>query len=250
MQAMQGDQAGMSASTRLANLTEAPASAPVRAGYPERSPQHAAMRGFTLVEVLVAMLIMSIMAFMAWQGLDGIVRARDISNDRLERQLRLDTVMDQWEQDLLSIQDVYLEDALVFDGSTLRMTRRSPAGIQVVAWTVRGGAWTRWASPPATTGGQLQDNWVRSQQLLGNEAGSIRVAGGVTGWQVYFFRNNAWSNAQSTGDVVASPASSASGARTAMRTKLPAGVRLVITFDGEGRQGTLTRDIVLGPQPQ
>ena len=38
--------------------------------------------------------------------------------------------------------------------------------------------------------------------------------------------------------------------RTAMRTKLPAGVRLVITFDGEGLQGTLSRDIVLGPQPQ
>ena len=35
-----------------------------------------AQRGFTLVEVLVALLIMAVMATMAWQGVDGIVRAR------------------------------------------------------------------------------------------------------------------------------------------------------------------------------
>jgi general secretion pathway protein J len=36
-------------------------------------------RGFTLIEVLVAMSVMAIMAVMAWQGVDGIVRARDAS---------------------------------------------------------------------------------------------------------------------------------------------------------------------------
>ena len=35
-----------------------------------RSP----MRGFTLVEVLVAMAVMAIMSLMAWQGVDGIAR--------------------------------------------------------------------------------------------------------------------------------------------------------------------------------
>uniref|UniRef100_UPI00355A8090 PulJ/GspJ family protein n=1 Tax=Piscinibacter sp. TaxID=1903157 RepID=UPI00355A8090 len=61
--------------------------------------------GFTLVEVLVAMMIMAILAVMAWQGVDGIVRTRDFSQARLEQTLRLNTVIAQWEQDLASLQD-------------------------------------------------------------------------------------------------------------------------------------------------
>ena len=210
-------------------------------------------RGFTLIEVLVAMLIMAIMGVMAWQGVDGIVRARDSSNERLERQLRLNTVLAQWEQDLSAVQDTYLVDALRFDGATLRLTRRTNDGMQVVAWTVRNGSWLRWAGPSVTTGGALQDSWMRTQQLLGNETGQLKVAGGVTGWQLYFFRQDAWTNAQSTGDVstASSATSPASGAtRNVGRTVLPAGVRLVMSFNGEGLSGTLTRDVVLGPQPQ
>ena len=41
-------------------------------------------RGFTLVEVLVALVVMSLLAVMAWQGVDGMVRARDASQRRLE----------------------------------------------------------------------------------------------------------------------------------------------------------------------
>jgi general secretion pathway protein J len=210
--------------------------------------------GFTLIEVMVAMLIMAIMGVMAWQGVDGIVRARDASNERLERQLRLNTVLAQWEQDLSAVQDTYIVDALRFDGSTLRLTRRTNDGMQVVAWTVRGDSWLRWAGPSVTTGGALQDSWMRTQQLLGNETGQLKVAGGVTGWQLYFFQGDAWANAQSTGNVVAAAAPPASGAsgvsRTVGRTALPAGVRLVMNFNGDGLTGTLTRDVVLGPQPR
>ena len=61
--------------------------------------------GFTLVEVLVALLVMAVMAGMAGQGVDGIVRSRDASQVQLERTLRLNTVIAQWDQDLAAIQD-------------------------------------------------------------------------------------------------------------------------------------------------
>ncbi|MGZ5275798.1 MAG: PulJ/GspJ family protein, partial [Caldimonas sp.] len=82
--------------------------------------------GFTLVEVLVAMVVMAIMSLMAWQGVDGIVRARDANQGRLEQTLRLETVVSQWEQDLASVQESSAVPALTCDGQTLRLTRRAP----------------------------------------------------------------------------------------------------------------------------
>ena len=38
-----------------------------------RQPMHSG--GFTLVEVLVALVIMAILSAMAWQGLEGVLRA-------------------------------------------------------------------------------------------------------------------------------------------------------------------------------
>lgn len=86
--------------------------------------RHTAQAGFTLVEVLVALLIMAIVAALSWQGIDAIVRSRDISSQRLEQQLRLQSVIAQWEADLAEIQDSGIVPALQFDGASLRLTRR------------------------------------------------------------------------------------------------------------------------------
>ncbi|MDE2566290.1 MAG: prepilin-type N-terminal cleavage/methylation domain-containing protein, partial [Burkholderiales bacterium] len=157
--------------------------------------------GFTLVEVLVALLIMALLAGLAWQGVDGMVRSRDDSRQALDRTVRLDTVLTQWEQDLRALIDTGAVPPITFDGQTLRLTRRSDDGVVLVAWAVRDGTWQRWAAPAATTVGALQDDWLRSQQLLGNEAGQVRLSGGAGPWQIYFNRGGLWSNAQSTGDL-------------------------------------------------
>ena len=215
-----------------------------------RAPGRSA-RGFTLVEVLVALMLMAVMAGMAWQGVAGIVRARDASQARLELTLRVNTVMAQWEQDLGAIQETPSTPALLFDGATLRMTRHTADGMQVVAWALRGGngngtgAITRWAGPVVTSSGALQESWLRTLQFLGNETGQLRTLEGVSQWQIYFFRGNAWSNAQSSADIVApSP-----GASAPPRQALPTGVRAVLTFGaGSGLNSTLTRDVALVPQ--
>lgn len=203
-------------------------------------------RGFTLVELLVALLIMGVVAAMAWQGVDGIVRSRDISQERLEQTLRLQSVMAQWEADLGQLQDSEIVPALQFDGASLRLTRRHPAGLQLVVWSLRGDAWTRWASPPATRNAALQEYWLRSQQLLGNEPGQLRALGGINGWQLYFWRGNSWSNAQSTGNVA--PRASLPGLPRQAQQVLPEGVRLILNFgEGSGFGGALTRDLRVGP---
>ena len=203
-------------------------------------------QGFTLVEVLVALVVMSLMAAMAWQGVDGMIRARDASQRRLEATLRLNTALAQWQQDLASVQEAAAVPGLRFDGASLQLTRRTPAGLQLIVWSLRDGRWLRWAGPPATLNRDLQDSWLRSQQLQGSETAQVMVLEGVSDWQVYFFRGNAWSNAQSSGDVAAPMP----GASAPLGTPLPSGVRLVLSFaEGSGFAASLTRDTALGPQP-
>jgi general secretion pathway protein J len=207
--------------------------------------------GFTLVEVLVALLIMAILATMAWQGLDGILRAREGSRVSIDRTVRLATVLTQWEQDLQALYDTTVVPPLSFDGQTLRLTRRAEGGVMLVAWSVRGGLWQRWTGPVLLRTGDLQQSWLRSQQLLGTEPAYLTLSDGASAWQVYFNRGGQWSNAQSTGDLVSPalpppiPASGADGqaAVASPREALPEGVRLVITLGGQ----SLTRDIALGP---
>ena len=205
-------------------------------------PRSRPPRGFTLVEVMVALMIMAILAVLAWQGVDGIVRTRAASQARLEQTLRLNTVLGQLEQDLLALQETTSVPGLTFDGATLRITRRAENGLQVVTWSLRPdadgtgvGNWMRWAGTPARTANELQETWLLTQQFQGNEPGQLRTLGGITQWQVYCYRGNSWSNCQSTGNIVAN------------KQVLPAGVRIMLEFGSADLNGTLTRDIALGP---
>jgi general secretion pathway protein J len=209
-------------------------------------------RGFTLAEVLVAMALLALLATISWRGVSSMVEAKQSADARVNETLRLGTVLAQWEQDLLQLHDPrVLPDALAFDGKTLRLIRRNGDGLQLVAWALHETRWTRWASPVTTSAQGLQDAWLTSQQLLGNEPGQLTLHEGLGGWQIYFYRNNAWTNAQSSGDVNPNRPPVPGGGQ---RSDLPTGVRLVLTLQqpqGDGQGGsTVTRDLLLAPQWQ
>jgi general secretion pathway protein J len=196
-----------------------------------------AQRAFTLIEVLVALVIMAVMSGMAWQGIDAMLRSRAVTRDNMEATLRLSSVLGQWEQDLQAIRSTQAVPDLLFDGASLRLVRRASDGVQVVVWAHREGRLYRWASPPATDLRSLQTHWFGSLQLLGNEPQQLKALDGVAAMQVYFYRGNGWSNAQSSGDAANRGA-----------TQLPTGVRVVWTMAGDEAR-TLTRDVQLNPQP-
>ncbi|MDI4632725.1 prepilin-type N-terminal cleavage/methylation domain-containing protein [Pelomonas sp. V22] len=212
--------------------------------------------GFTLIEVLVALAIMAVMAGMAWRGIDAVLRSREISQTKLDQVAKLQTVLAQWEQDLAQLQDSQVVPALGFDGASLRFTRSTEQGLQVVVWSLTDGQWQRWASAPTTTQTALYDAYQRSLSTLGQRAGALRTLDGLQEWLVYFYRENGWSNAQSSDDeekAQLQPQQPQQGQQGQQppRKKLPTGIRIVLRFAPDnGYGGPVTRQLLLGPQPQ
>jgi general secretion pathway protein J len=212
-------------------------------------------RGFTLVEMLVALFVLAILAGLSWRGLDTMMRARQQTEARADEVLTVQAGLAQWEADLDAITVFSPTPPIEWNGRVLRLTRLgrlAPGeGVHVVGWTRREGQWRRWESQAVTTRGDLDANWQQADLWAQNQGGDALRAQEVAitplvDWQIFFFRENAWTNPQSSASGTATPAATpASGTTVATATTnpLPDGVRLVLQLPpGRAITGTLQRD--------
>ena len=207
--------------------------------------------GFTLVEVMVALLIMAILAALAFRGIDALARAKDAALSSTDRTLKMNTGMSQFEYDMSQVVDSkVLPRPIMFDGATLRVARRSPAGIQLVLWTLQDRRWQRWASPAFIHMTDLTDAWMRSQQWGAISGGAVTVLENVDDFQVYVCNpatiatsGCSWNNVQSTQGAApaaaAPPAVVVSGVpATPVTTTQPNGIRILLKVP----EGEITRE--------
>ena len=61
-------------------------------------------RGFTLVEVMVALAIMGIVTAMAWQGISSIMQSQQYNRERSSEVAVMQTLLAQWDSDLNHIE--------------------------------------------------------------------------------------------------------------------------------------------------
>jgi general secretion pathway protein J len=219
-----------------------------------------AARGFTLVELLVAISVMAMLALLSWRGIDGLARTQHSVRERMDQVAMLQTGLAQWSVDLQAMTEAGGLPPLDFDGRVLRLVRVDASlperPLRVVAWSRRPveqahggrGSWVRWQSPPARDRQSLEQAWRRAQQWTQTpspEDRALEVAVvGLDGWQVFYFRNNAWSHPLSS-------AGNEAGARDGGPAPLPDGIRLVLSLGpGQPLAGELTRDWMRAATPQ
>jgi general secretion pathway protein J len=231
-------------------------------------------RGFTLIELLVALSVMALLAVLSWRGLDGMSRARDQARIRGDEVLAVQAGLAQWGTDLDSITERLHTTPLDWDGRALRMTRRSSGnpseGLRVAAWTRRTLAdgnswWLRWESGPLVTLPQWTAAWNQAALWAQNPGDAERArevaVARADDLQIFYYRNNAWTNPLSSADATASTTTAAAAAAAAAAatgtagttintavigtSALPDGVRLILTLSpGQAFAGALTRDWV------
>ena len=133
------------------------------------------LRGFTLVELLVAISVLAMVAVLGWRGLDGIVRARSAITNDIEQTRGLQLAFAQLESDCAHIASSSLianRVSLLADQGRLLMVRTvfaydQPTRVQIVSYHLRGGLLTRQESVPTRDLKVLDLQW---QSTVSDEA--------------------------------------------------------------------------------
>ena len=203
-------------------------------------------RGFTLVELLVAITILAIVAVLGWRGLDAIVRERVGLTQDLEQARGIQLAFAQMQSDCSRVvqpSDVGGRTTLAADSENLTLVRtvfadNQPTQLQVVAYRVRDGRLTRYESAPTRDLREIDKAW---QAVLSDTVPQgVPLQSGVGGMlvQSWFANTPGWRamNAPPTGTTV--------NTTNTTNAAMPTGLQVALQLSGH--DNSMTKIFLLG----
>jgi general secretion pathway protein J len=196
-------------------------------------------RGFTLVELLVAITILAIVAVLGWRGLDSIIRARAALTAQMETTRGMQLAFAQLQSDaehlLRDPEFARTRPFLVADATRLVMVRQvfnenEPSRLQVVSYRIEKGTLVRRESLGTRDYAQLDVLW---QAAIGDNDPNpaVPLQSGVTAMTVQLFLGGYWI-------VPPAPASGLSGQKTSPG--------LQVALKVAGMENPMTKVFLLG----
>jgi len=203
--------------------------------------------GLTLIELLVAITILSFIAILGWRGLDSIVRARIALTNDLEQTRGMQLAFAQLQSDCAHLANsTPLPDRmpLIAEKGRLSLVRtvfadNQPSRLQVVTYRVKDGVLTRHESAATRNLTELGAMW----RFSANDTGSgqeVTLQAGVTAMtmRLWISGDTGWRTDAEIAQRTAPTASAAS-------SSVPL-TGLEVTMQLQGRENSLVKIFLLG----
>ncbi|MDQ1362867.1 MAG: ral secretion pathway protein [Pseudomonadota bacterium] len=168
-------------------------------------------RGFTLVELLIALLIFGMLAMLAYGGLDSVMKSRDRTEAELNRLRQLQITFSQMQRDIEQLAARDGHDAL--GGKLLRLSAGQTSDTGLLLQYTR----TGWRNPAQQTRSHLQRvawrlddgklfrmTWPYVDRAFDDQATSTQLIDHIREVKLRFLDNrNAWHNLWPLPDALA-----------------------------------------------